>query len=101
MSYYGAGYECCNEVVSPISVLVAIGAIAVVSAFLRQAVIDNMIMGPGRRKKRATILETFLGKERKIVMCYQKSISVFIIPVNDQLKIALETRTIVSVGAKS
>ena len=67
MSYYG-GYtttECCNEVVNPISLLVTIAAIAVAAAFLRQAVIDNNVMGLGgkRRKKRGTgFLEVFRGK---------------------------------------
>ena len=50
-SGYGSGpAPCCDAKVDPISVLTAIGAIAAVSLFLRQAVIDNMIMA--RKKKR-------------------------------------------------
>ena len=72
MSYYG-GYdttECCNNVVDPVSLLVTIAAIAVASAFLRQAVIDNNVMGLGekRRKKRGTgFLEVFLGGKAPLV----------------------------------
>ena len=49
---YGFGQElqCCDAVVDPISLLTTIGAIGAVSAFLRQAVIDNMVMM--RRRKR-------------------------------------------------
>ena len=49
---YGLGPElqCCDAVVDPISLLTTIGAITAVSLFLRQAVIDNMVMA--RRKKR-------------------------------------------------
>ena len=43
--------QCCNPVVDPISLLTTIGAIAAVSAFLRQAVIDNMVAPPRRRKR--------------------------------------------------
>ena len=51
----GFGYgsvSCCDAKVDPISLLTAIGAIAAVSLFLRQAVIDNMI-APPRKKKRS------------------------------------------------
>ena len=50
---YGLGPElqCCDPVVDMVSLLSAIGAIAAVSLFLRQGVIDNMIMMA--RKKRA------------------------------------------------
>ena len=44
--------QCCNDVVDPITLLVAIGAIAAVSWFLRQAVIDNNIKA-GKKKKRS------------------------------------------------
>lgn len=53
----GGGYglapelQCCDAVVDPISLLVTIGGIAAVSLFLRQAVIDFMVMGAGRRKR--------------------------------------------------
>lgn len=47
---------CCEPKVDAISVLVAIGAIAAVSAFLRQAVIDNNVMGAGKRKKRSEFI---------------------------------------------
>ena len=43
--------QCCDPKVDPISVLVAIGAIAAASVFLRQAVIDNNVMGPGRKRR--------------------------------------------------
>ena len=72
MSYYG-GYdttECRNNVVDSVSLLVTIAAIAVASAFLRQAVIDNNVMGLGgkRRKKRGTgFLEVFLGGKAPLV----------------------------------
>ena len=52
----GFGYgsvSCCDAKVDPISLLTAIGAIAAVSLFLRQAVIDNMIAPP--RKKKGSI----------------------------------------------
>ncbi len=53
----GSGdYGCCEPKVSAISVLTAIAAIAAVSAFLRQAVIDNMVTMAGR-KKRSTFLD--------------------------------------------
>ena len=52
-NFVGSGSEvqCCDAVVDPVSLLSAIGAIAAVSLFLRQGVIDNMIMMA--RKKRA------------------------------------------------
>ena len=49
---FGQDLQCCDEVVDPISLLTTIGAIGAASAFLRQAVIDNMVMG-ARRKKRS------------------------------------------------
>ena len=50
---YGKGPElqCCDPVVDPISLLTTIGGIAALSLFLRQAVIDFMVM-MRRRKKR-------------------------------------------------
>ncbi len=47
---YGPELQCCEPVVDPLSLLAALGAIAALSLFLRQAVIDNMITG---RKKRS------------------------------------------------
>ena len=43
--------QCCDSVVDPVSLLSTIGAITAISLFLRQAVIDNNVMG--RRKKRS------------------------------------------------
>ena len=67
---YGPELQCCDAVVDPLSLFGAIGAITAVSLFLRQQVIDNMVMGPGRKKKRSlgqdlnTVFEqgTFSGK---------------------------------------
>ena len=53
--------QCCNPVVDPISLLTTIGAIGAVSAFLRQAVIDNMVAPPRRRKRS-------LGQEVQLVI---------------------------------
>ncbi len=53
---YGPELQCCDAVVDPISLLTTIGAIAAVSLFLRQAVIDNMVTMAKRRKR-----STFLG----------------------------------------
>ena len=48
---YGPETQCCAPVVDPISLITAIGAIAALSLFLRQAVIDNMVTMAGRRKR--------------------------------------------------
>lgn len=48
---FGPDLQCCDEVVDPISLLTTIGAIAAASVFLRQAVIDNMVMGMTRKKR--------------------------------------------------
>ena len=50
---YGPELQCCDVVVDPVSLFSTIGAITAISLFLRQAVIDNNIMG--RRKKRSVI----------------------------------------------
>ena len=50
LSSLGGQSGCCDPKVDPISILVTIGAIAAASAFLRQAVIDNNVMG-GRKKR--------------------------------------------------
>ena len=50
---YGPELQCCDAVVDPISLFAALGTITAASLLLRQAVIDNMVMGPGRRKKRS------------------------------------------------
>ena len=54
------GYEetqCCEGIVDPISLLTTLGAIAAVSLFLRQAVIDFKIKAARRRKKSLEINE--------------------------------------------
>ena len=50
---YGKGPElqCCEPVVDPISLLTTIGGIAALSLFLRQAVIDAMVMMGGRKNE--------------------------------------------------
>ena len=48
---YGPEIQCCDAVVDPISLLTTIGAITAISLFLRQAVIDNNVMGAGRKKR--------------------------------------------------
>ena len=57
---FGSDSQCCDAVVDPISLLTAIGSIAAVSWFLRQAVIDNKVKG-GRsfRKERSSLLPDF------------------------------------------
>ena len=44
-SGFGGQSQCCDAVVDPITLLTVIGAIAGLALFLRQAVIDNNIMG--------------------------------------------------------
>ena len=53
---------CCDPKVDLISLLVSIGAIAAISVFLRQAVIDNNIMG---RKRKRDIENHVMGPGRK------------------------------------
>ncbi len=64
---YGPELQCCDGVVDPISIISAIGAIGAVSLFLRQGVIDNMIMMARRRRSlvyKQTLLEgIFLTKQ--------------------------------------
>ena len=60
-SGYGYDVQCCEAKVDPISLLITIAAIAAVSYFLRQAVIDNNIVGAGR-KKRNMDLDVRLGE---------------------------------------
>ena len=52
---YGPELQCCDAVVDPVSLFSTIGAITAISLFLRQAVIDNNVMGNGKRKKRSVI----------------------------------------------
>ena len=52
---------CCDPKVDLISLLVTIGAIGAISAFLRQGMIDNNIMG--RRKRRSYVWQ---GIKRKL-----------------------------------
>lgn len=60
----GGGYgladtlQCCDAVVDPISLLVTIGGIGAVSLFLRQAVIDFMVMA--RKKRSASVHQTII-----------------------------------------
>ena len=57
---YGPESQCCDAVVDPISLLTAIGAIAAVSLFLRQAVIDFKVKGARSfRKERSSFLPDF------------------------------------------
>ena len=51
----GYGSQCCDPVVDPITLVATIGAIAALSLFLRQAVIDFMIMS-GRKKRHINVL---------------------------------------------
>ena len=60
LSGYG-GEQCCERVVDPISLLTVIGAIAGLTWFMRQAVIDNMIAA-GRKRKRSISYFVFDGK---------------------------------------
>ena len=54
--YGGSQTQCCDAVVDPISLLVTIGAIAGLAQFLRQAVIDAMVMMGGRKKRSKPII---------------------------------------------
>ena len=54
--YGGSQTQCCDGVVDPISLLVTIGAIAGLAQFLRQAVIDAMVMMGGRKKRSKPII---------------------------------------------
>ena len=59
MSAYGT--ECCERKVDVITLVTVIGAIAALSLFLRQAVIDNMITG-GKKKRSLNFIDyIFLG----------------------------------------
>ena len=58
--------SCCDPTVDLISVIVTIGAIAAISAFLRQAVIDNNVMGAKRRRR--NVSWWYPGKPIKISM---------------------------------
>lgn len=51
LTYGSTGSSCCDPKVDLMSLLVTIGAIAAISVFLRQAVIDNNVMGRKRRKR--------------------------------------------------
>ena len=67
---YGPELQCCDEVVDPISLLTAIGTIAAASLFLRQAVIDNNVMGAGRRKKRSPDFNSIVKQGKSIRFYY-------------------------------
>ena len=70
---YGPQLQCCDEVVDPISLLATIGAIAALALFLRQAVIDFMVMMAGRRRKRSG-LDLDLMKGRHFVGKFNNSL---------------------------
>ena len=73
---YGSNLQCCDEVVDPISLLTVIGAITAASLFLRQAVIDNNVMGAGRRKRDLDInLLVKQGKSTLHTLCYSEFLS--------------------------
>ena len=58
---YGGFGECCEKKVDIITLGVVLVAIAGIAVFLRQAVIDNNVMGAGKRRKRETnLIENFL-----------------------------------------
>ena len=70
------GEQCCDAVVDPISMLATIAAIAALSLYLRQAVIDFMIKMArnfGRKKRRSLdILETvYSGKTNCYILTYR------------------------------
>ena len=75
-SYVGSGYgtECCDNKVDPISLLVTIAAIAAVSWFLRQAVIDNMIMMAKRRRREIDANSLLTGTTTLIDTSFQNFI---------------------------
>ena len=60
---YDYGGSCCEPKVDAITLLTVIGAIAGLSLFLRQAVIDNMIQA-GRKKKKRSLEFVFTGNIR-------------------------------------
>ena len=60
---YDYGGSCCERKVDAITLLTVIGAIAGLSLFLRQAVIDNMIQA-GRKKKKRSLEFVFTGNIR-------------------------------------
>ena len=63
--YSGYGSTCCERKVDPLTLLAVIGAIAALSWFMRQAVIDNMIAA-GR--KRSTGIFDFVS-QGNILIC--------------------------------
>lgn len=58
---YGPELQCCDAVVDPISLLATIGAIAALSLFLRQAVIDFMVMMARRKRSELALGQTLLA----------------------------------------
>ena len=51
------GQQCCDPVVDPITLVTVIGAIAGLSLWLRQAVIDFMISGGKKKRSLNWVLE--------------------------------------------
>ena len=75
---YGPELQCCDAVVDPLSLLAALGSIAALALFLRQAVIDNMITGGKKRSNDGTIAEQikevlFKGRSPKILPAYNQN----------------------------
>ena len=67
-SYYQAGFtDCCERKVDILTLGVVLVAIAALSVFLRQAVIDNNIMAAGKRRKREASLINDLITGMKLV----------------------------------
>ena len=79
------GQQCCDPVVDPITLVTVIGAIAGLSLWLRQAVIDFMITGGKKKRSLDWALEGIVLIKRKIPIkncldfkycvtnCYQES----------------------------
>ena len=60
--------SCCDPKVDLITLLVTLGAIAAISVFLRQAVIDNNVMGARRKRRNISWYSGNFSKVIKISM---------------------------------